>query len=127
MSSSLLSSKKNYDRKLIDAGSYGKVYKITSKSDNSTYAMKKISLKKKFIAISERKAALADAINEFDLYKKNIPNVLRSYESHYDQTKEVYRFSTDLMERNLLKLIIENGDLDFENFIPIFTDILSGK
>ena len=126
MSSPLLSSDKNYDEKFIDAGTYGAVFKITSKSDNSTYAMKRIDLTK-FIEISERQEAFDDAKKEYNLYKKNIPNVLRSYGSHYDQTEEVYRFSIDLMEMNLYDFILTNGALTFENFIPIFTDILSGK
>ena len=88
--------------------------------------MKKIDLKN-FVSVSEKQAVFSDAKNEYNLYKKNIPNVLRSYGSHYDKTKEVFRFSTDLMETNLLKFITKNGELTFENFVPIFTDILSGK
>ena len=125
MSSPLLSSDKNYDEKFIDAGTYGAVFKITSKSDNSTYAMKQINLKK--FLVNDRKDALADAKNEYNLFKKKIPNVLTSYGSHYDQANEVYRFSIDLMETDLYNFIIKNGALTFENFIPIFTDILSGK
>ena len=53
MSSPLLSSDKNYDEKFIDAGTYGAVFKITSKSDNSTYAMKQINLTK-LLKTSER-------------------------------------------------------------------------
>ena len=126
MSSFLLSSDKNYDEKYINGGSYGAVFKITSKSDNSTYAMKQINLTK-FLKTSERQEALEDAKKEYDLYKKKIPNVLRSYGSHYDKTQEVYRFSIDLMETNLYNFILKNGALTFETFIPIFTDILSGK
>ena len=125
MSSPLLSSEKNYDAEYIDSGTYGAVFKITSKSDNSTFAMKQINLKK-FLE-SDRKEALADAKKEYNLYKKKIPNVLTSYGSYYDQTNEVYRFSIDLMETDLYKFIHNNGALTFENFIPIFTDILSGK
>lgn len=127
MSSPLLSSDKNYKEKFLDSGAYGAVFKITSKADKSEYAMKQIDLKK--IDISERNEALNDAKNEYILYKRNIPHVLKSYGSHYEKSKdeEIYRFSVDLMEINLANFIEKNGALSFEQFIPIFSDVLLGK
>ncbi len=72
--------------------------------------MKQIELQK-IIDISERKEALAEAKNEYILYKKNIPNVLRSYGSFYDKSQETYRFSVDLMQINLGKFIQKKGAL----------------
>ena len=107
MSSPLLSSDKNYDEKFIDAGTYGAVFKITSKSDNSTYAMKQINLTN--FDLSKRQEALENAKKEYNIYSKNIPNVLKSYGSYYDETEDVYRFSIDLMETDLYNFIIKNG------------------
>jgi serine/threonine protein kinase len=125
MSSPLLKSEKNYEMKFVDSGAFGAVFKITDKKDRSVYALKQINLKK--IPPSERQAALADAQKEYKILKRGIPNVLRSYGSHYDESEMVFKFSTALMEMNLTNFIEKNGALSFENFIPIFSDILSGK
>ncbi len=125
MSSPLLSSDKNYEEKFINSGTYGAVFKITSKQDQKTYAMKQIKLKN--VPKPQRDEALNDAKNEYNLYKRNIPNVLRSYGSHFDKSAEVYRFSVDLMETDLSSFIDDNGALSFENFAPIFSDIIKGK
>jgi serine/threonine protein kinase len=125
MSSPLLSSKNNYDYDFIRAGAYGEVFKITSKQDKKSYAMKQIQLKN--VPKSQRLEAFNEAKNEYNLYKKNIPNVLRSYGSHFDQSAEIYRFSVDLMETDLYRYIDDNGALTFEKFAPIFSDIIKGK
>ncbi len=125
MSSPLLKSEDNYEEKFIKGGAYGAVFKITSKKDKKIYAMKQIHLKD--IPSANKANALKDAMNEYNLYKREIPNVLRSYGSHYDQSEEIYRFSVDLMQKDLSRFINENGPLSFEKFAPIFSDIIQGK
>ena len=98
---------------------------MTVKKDQSVYALKQINLTK--IDPSERQAALSEAQNEYKLLKRGIPKVLKSYGSHYDQSKLLFKFSTDLMEMNLSNYIEKNGALNLENFIPIFSDIITGK
>jgi serine/threonine protein kinase len=126
MSSPLLSKENNYEEKFLKAGAYGAVFRITSKTDQKKYAMKQTDLKN--IPKPERQAALNEAMNEYKLYKRNIPNVLRSYGSYFDKTNEIYRFSVDLMEMDLSNFIEKNGGaLTFEEFTPIFSDIIKGK
>ena len=125
MSSPLLKSEQNFDKEFIDAGASAAVFKITLKKDQSVYALKQINLGTFFE--NERQAALSDAQKEYQVLRKGIPNVLRSFGSHYDDKNLLFKFSTELMEQNLMKFIQSNGPLNFENFTPIFKDILLGR
>ena len=126
MSSPQLKSTKNYEiSRIIDSGNFGTVYTITVHEDKKVYAVKQINIEK--FDEKERPAALADAIMEYNLLKKGIPNVLRSFGSFYDANAEVFKFSTECMEMNLAQFIKSKGSLSFIDFIPIFSDIVSGK
>jgi serine/threonine protein kinase len=125
MSSPQLMSDKNYKiEKYIDSGSFGAVFKISINEDQKIYALKQINLMKH--AVNDRPAALLEAKNEYQLLRKGIPNVLKSFGSYHDTEEQVFRFSTEFKEMNLKQLIEKNGPLPFERFIPIFKDILSG-
>ena len=126
MSSPQLKSTKNFEiTEIIDSGNFGTVYTITIHEDKKAYAIKQINLKK--FDENERPAALADAKMEYNLLKKGIPNVLRSFGSFYDANAEVFKFSTECMKMNLSQFIKDKGNLSFNEFIPIFSDILSGN
>ena len=125
MSSPQLKSDKNYKiEKFIDSGNFGAVHKISIYEDQKVYALKQVNLMKQ--AEKERPTVLSDAQNEYQLLRKGIPNVLKSFGSYHDKNEQVFRFSTEFMEMNLAQLIEKNGPLPFNRFIPIFQDILSG-
>ncbi len=125
MSSPQLKSDKNYKiEEFIDSGNFGGVFKTSMHEDQKFYALKQVNLVKH--AEKDRPAALSDARNEYQLLKKGIPNVLRSFGSYHDTNKQVFRFSTEFMEMNLAQLIERNGPLPVKRFISIFHDILSG-
>jgi serine/threonine protein kinase len=70
--------------------------------------------------------ALAEAKMEYDLLRKGIPNVLKSFGSYHEPNKK-FIYSIELMEMTLEKHIQSKGQLAFGQFIPIFKDILRGK
>ena len=125
MSSPLLKSG-NYKRDYLDKGAFGVIFKITANNDKKqVFALKQIDLSN--LSDDERKLALEEAQNEYKLLLRGIPNVVRSFGSNHDQREQVFAFSTELMEFNLKQFILKNGPLSLDNFIPIFSDILSGK
>ncbi len=125
MSSPQLKSDKNYKiEKFIDSGNFGAVLKISIYEDQKVYALKQVSLMKH--AEKDRPAALLDAQNEYQLLRKGIPNLLKSFGSYHDKNEQVFMFSTEFMEMNLAQFIEKNGPLPFKRFIPIFQDIVSG-
>ena len=122
MTSPQLKSKKNYEiLDPIGGGTFGQVYKILVHEDGKTYALKQVKLDHQ-----EQAEFLADAKTENSLFRKGIPNVLKSYGSHHEPNK-FFIFSTDLMDMTLEEFIEKNGQLTLENFLPIFKDIITGK
>ena len=125
MSSPQLNSAKNYTiEEIVDAGNFGAVYKVLVHEDQKRYAVKQINIEK--YSESDRQNALNEAKIEYNLLKKGIPNVLKSFGSNYDSNKEIFRFSMELMEMNLAQYIKGKKNLSFEEFSPIFSDILTG-
>ena len=117
MSSPQLSSNLNYEiKEFLGSGSSGTVYKILVKADQKEYAVKQV----------DRAAAIDDAKMENMIFRKGIPNVLKSFGSYHDKNKPMYMFSTELMETTLEKLIESQGPLEWNKFCPIFSDMLSG-
>lgn len=125
MSSPLLCSESNYVKEFVDSGNFGNIFKITLKENHKVFALKQIDLKK--FPLADRGSALNDAISEYQLLRKGIPNLLRSHGSFYDSQNNIFRYSTDLMEMNLTQLIEKNGPLNFQYFSEIFNDILEGQ
>ena len=122
MTSPQLKSKTNYEIKdFLGSGAFGGVMKICIHEDKKEYALNQA------LVVNEREAALTEARNEYRLLRKNIPNVLKSFGSHYDQTNLVFKFSTECMDMNLLQFIQKKGSLSFTEFVPIFQDIILGK
>ncbi len=118
MSSPQLKSHKNYRIiKSLGSKAFRKVYKIRVHEDNKEFAVTDLML--------NRPEALADAIMEYKLLHRGIPNVLKSFGSHHEENKN-FLFSTEYMEKNLQDYIEVNGPLPFEKFIPIFIDIIRG-
>jgi serine/threonine protein kinase len=119
MTSPQLKNRANYE--ILDplgGGAFGTVYKIKVHADQKMYALKNVEL--------VRPEALAEAKMEYDLLRKGIPNVLKSFGSYHEPNKK-FIFSTELMEITLEKHIQGKGPLDFGRFVPIFKDILRGK
>ena len=125
MSSHHLKYTNNFELKeFIDSGNFATVYKIAVHEDQKEYAVKQINLNK--FEEKEKLSALHDARMEYLLLKKGIPNVLRSFGSFHDPKAGVFKFSTEYMEMNLDQYIKAKGSLTFNEFIPLFTDILTG-
>ncbi len=115
----------NQKYKLIEhiaTGGFGSVYKIMIHEDEKQYAVKHITLNQE----EGQQSALEDAEMEYKLLKKGLPNVLKSFGSYYEPNRK-FLFSTELMEMTLLKHIEEKKSLVFDEFRPIFEDILTGK
>jgi serine/threonine protein kinase len=125
MASPLLNSEKNYDKEYIDAGNFGSVFKITLHSNKNVYALKQLDFSK--LNKRDIPSAKSDAINEYKIMRLDIPNVLKSYGSYFDEANNIFRFSTEMMETNLRKYIQKNGAMSFEKFQTIFGDILTGE
>ena len=122
MTSPQLKSDKNY--KILNplgGGAFGQVFKILIREDRKTYALKYVKLDP-----PKQPSTLADAKTENSLFRKGIPNVLKSFGSHHEPN-EFFIFSTELMNMTLEKFIEKTGPLTFESFLPIFKDIITGK
>jgi serine/threonine protein kinase len=119
MTSPQLKSKKNYTiLKPLGVGGFGTVFKIKVHEDNKDYAVKYVQL--------NQPDDLVEAEMEYNLLRKGIPNVLKSFGSHHEPNK-TFIFSTELMEMTLQNFIDDNGPIPFEKFIPIFKNIITGK
>ena len=119
MTSPQLKNRSNYE--IIDplgGGAFGTVYKIKIHEDQKIFALKNVEL--------TRPDALAEAKMEYDLLRKGIPNVLKSFGSYHEPNKK-FIFSTELMETTLENHIQGKGPLSFGQFAPMFKDILRGK
>ena len=126
MSSPQLKSNQNFEiTDIIDSGNFGTIYKIRVHEDKKEYAVKQINLGK--FDQEEKLSALHDARMEYNLLKKKIPNVLHSFGSFHDSKAEIFKFSTEFKEMNLDQYLKSKGTLTFKEFIPIFTDIVSGR
>ncbi len=119
MTSPQLKSRQNYTiLEPLGGGGFGTVYKIKVHEDNKEYAVKNVVL--------NRPEALADAMMEYSLLRKGIPNVLKGFGSYHEPHK-TFLFSTELMDQNLHEYITSNGPLPFKKFIPIFKNIITGR
>jgi serine/threonine protein kinase len=119
MTSPQLKNEKNYEiLEQLGSGTSAKVYKIRLYENNRLYALKNVKL--------DRPEALAEAQIEYNILQRGIPNVLKSYGSYHEPNK-MFNFSTELMEMSLKKFINNNGPITFENFIPLFKDIIKGR
>ena len=125
MSSPQLQSEHNYTlQKSLASGFYGGEFKILVNQDQKTFALKNINLQK--FSEKERPVVLSELKNEYNLLRKGIPNVLKSFGSNYNSKQQIYQFTTEHLEMSLENLIEKEGPLSFNRFIPIFSDILSG-
>jgi serine/threonine protein kinase len=117
MTSPQLKNRQNYE--ILDplgVGASGAVYKIRILEDSKEYALKSVNRPKDF----------DDAFMEYNLLRKGIPNVLKSFGSYHEEKKK-FIFSTELMDGTLQEYILDKGPLPFKKFIPIFTNIISGR
>ena len=63
----------------------------------------------------------------FKLSQLRIPNILKGVVSHYNPSEEVFKFTTEIMETDLFKLINERKrSICFSEFLPIFREIFIG-
>ncbi len=125
MSSPQLKSEKNYKiEKCLDSAALGAVHKISIMEDKRIYALKQFNLRR----LSEiyRTIVLNDARKEYYLHRSSLPNVLRSFGSHYDEEEKVFKFTTELLEHNLAAYVNSKGYLIFNEFIPVFRDVVTG-
>ena len=124
-SSSLLEPSKLKWGMPLGRGNYGSVNEV---SMEIKMALKIIKLSD-FCETNDEKEldqALREAYNEFKIMNKNLSNVVRSYNYHYDERTKQFSFTMDLMKYELGVLIKENP-FSFGDFYKIFVDITKGK
>ena len=115
MASPHLKSEKNYQKEFLHTDASAKIFKMTLNSDGKAFLLKEYDLGK--LNPNDVQEALSKAQYEYEVMKKNIPNVLRSFGSYYDTIKKQYQFSTEFMDTNLINFIHLNGPMAFENFL----------
>ena len=112
---------------VLGSGTFGVVQQIKSKE---TFALKKIDLRKLVEDMDDEEELhekLSCAFLEFQIMKKNIPNVVRSYQYHFDDKENVFSFSMDLMKGKDLGTLIQTKSIPFEDFYKLFQDMVTGK
>ena len=122
----LLEGHGEYKRNLGN-GSFGTVNHIICKEN---FAIKIIHLQKFIKDLKSEKELLehlSSAFSEFQIMKKNIPNVVRSYQCHFDEDAKIFSFTMDLMKGGDLATLIKNGEIPFEKFYNIFRDVFTGR
>jgi hypothetical protein len=110
----------------LGKGNFGVVQEIVSKK---SFALKQIDLKNLVDKLSDEEELceeLSNAFSEFQIMRKNHPNVVRSYQYHFDNEKLIFSFTMDLMIEDLGKLI-QKRIIPFKEFYPLFQDIVTGK
>jgi serine/threonine protein kinase len=127
MTSPQLKSSSSYtNQKNIGSGSFGIVSRIRVEENGKVYALKELHLKK-LTNKALREEALKEAINEYNLLKKEIKNVVKSYGSHYDEQDKVFKFSMEYFPHNLSEYVDINGCLTPKQYLPLFLDMVEGN
>ena len=132
MSSPQLKSTDFYEiKKFLGAGSFGAVNQIKIKENDKIFALKEIHLKK-IPNEKDRAQALEEAKAEYNLLRNDLLSVVKSYGSNYDSTSLIYKFSMEFHAQNLNdfvenNLLVNKEELTYQQFIPIFSDILTGN
>ena len=106
-------------------GSFGRVYKIKMKSSGQILALKVID-------IGDKGQTLESAKMEYSILSKNLPNIVRSYDHHFDEKLSEYSYTMEYHPYDLTKYVNQYENLKkkpftFDDFFPIFMDILRGK
>ena len=121
-------SDQNIERgKILGKGKFGVVQQIVSKE---TFALKQIDLKPLIDNIDKEEELceeLTSAFSEFQIMKRNYPNVVRSYQCHFDKEENVFSFTMDLMKGKDLGSRIQKNIIPFEKFYQFFQNIVTGK
>jgi serine/threonine protein kinase len=110
----------------LGSGSFGTVNHVICKQN---FAIKIIQLKKYMQNLgseTELLEQLSCAFSEYQVMKKNHPNIVRSYQCHFDEAKKVFSFTMDLMKGGDLDTRIKNGSIPFEEFYKMFKGIVTG-
>lgn len=112
---------------VLGSGNFGVVHEIVAKH---TFALKHIYLKKLVDDLEDEDdlcEGLSCAYSEFDILRKNYPNVVRSYQCHFDKEKSIFSFTMDSMMQKDLGSLIQKKGIPFKEFYNIFQDIVTGK
>lgn len=124
-SSPVLSAENLEIGKFLGKGSFGVVNQIALKQQ---FALKQISIKA-LLNNSKDEDELYDHLSsayfEFEIMKKNINHVVRSYQCNYDEKEKMFSFTMDLMSGDLRSLI-QDGNLPFKDYYKMFQNIVTG-
>jgi serine/threonine protein kinase len=120
-------SEKNIEKgEVLGNGAFGIVRQIISKE---TFALKQIDFNKLMDDLDDEEELheqLSCAFSEFQIMKKNLPNVVRSYQYHFDKEENIFSFTMDLMKGKDLGTLIQKKSIPFEQFYKLFQDIVTG-
>lgn len=126
-SSPSLSDKNLEKGKSLGSGTLGDIKQIISKE---TFALKRIDLTKLVQDLDdegELYERLSCAFSEFQIMRKNYPNVVRSYLCHFNPENYFFSFTMDLMRQGDLGSLIQKKSLPFERCYKLFKDLVTGK
>ena len=71
--------------------------------------------------------ALNDVYLEYSLLNQNLPNVVRSYIYHFDESTKEFCFTMPLMKGgDLQTLIKKKGKMLYEPFLKLFQEVVTG-
>jgi hypothetical protein len=110
--------------KPLGKGVFGTVYPVVAKEE---IALKKIDFKEFMdVLTSEEELCeqLKSAYSKFQIMKKNIPNVIRSHQCHFDMNKFIFYYIMDLMIKDMGRKIREKI-IPFNDFYKLFRDIVT--
>ena len=113
--------------KYLGKGSLGVVNQL---STEQIFALKQINIKDLLYNPKDEEEEyllLSCCYFEFEYMKKNINNVIRSYNCDYDEKEKVFTFTMDFFSGGDLGTVIEKESLTFEKYYKIFQNIVTGK
>lgn len=78
--------------------------------------------------MEERQQQLEDAKQEYNVLKRKLDHIVPAYGSYHDRVNDSFIFSMEIFPKNLKTLMeMESGKFSFEQYIPIFQDIITGS
>ena len=115
----------------VGKGSFGMVSRIRVTSNNKVYALKTFNLRDCYTN-QAKKELLERSQNQYKQMKNNLPNVVRSHGSFFDQSAEKFMFTMDYYPQNLKQFVqaqIRKNEfsMPFNTFLPLFLDMINGR
>ena len=106
----------------INHGAFGIVSRVEARR---VFAMKEIKVDRPRCDIDEE---LKGAYGEYESMKKNLSNVVRSYDFKYDPSSPYFFYTMDMMEMDLDTFVSkQKSPLSFEKVLSLLINITNGE